>query len=384
MSQMCSDKVKQIVFISEIRNPKTNASSTQIMTRNLLYGFRKNTLNLIFIAIIENKNDKTDISKYYSSLCDELLFINDITRFRTNPLMSKISMVLCLLKTKRLGIPNEILDKVGKNCIVVTHSPSIDAALVGNVIKRLRPDVLNYQYWGDPLALSLITPEQYSIRRIIQKWVERKLHKLADRVIYGTKSLADAQVLLFPEIKVKTHSVEVSYNPEETDIPDDGHDRLRIGYFGNYYSNIRNIIPFYEAARECPYADFIICGSGDMKLQESQHMQIKGRIPQNEVASEEAKLDVVVCLLNRIGVQVPGKVFYQTNTKKIILIITDGPRKREIIEELDQSGRFVFCENNKDSIKTILLKIVSGEIQPIDWDSSMYAPEFICRNIIRG
>ena len=43
----------QVVFISEMRNPKTNASSTQIMTRNILFGLRSLFDSLIFVPILK-------------------------------------------------------------------------------------------------------------------------------------------------------------------------------------------------------------------------------------------------------------------------------------------------------------------------------------------
>ena len=90
----------------------------------------------------------------------------------------------------------------------------------------------------------------------------------------------------------------------------------------------------------------------------------------------------MVCLLNKVGVQIPGKIFYQTNTKKTILVIMDGPRKKQIVEELGPSGRFVFCENDKESIKTTLSSIVSEELIEHKADCRLFSPKQICKGIV--
>ena len=372
----------QIIFVSEMRNPRTNASSTQIMTKNLLGGFRTLTKDLVFIAVISDFKDKDDIAEYYNDLCDTIVFCKDITSYRNNSLMSKISMVKSTVCANKSYIPKEIYKILKEDAVLISHSPSIDAALICNEIKRKKHQIQYIQYWGDPLALSLITPKEYSVKRSIQRWIEQRLHKNADKIVYGTKSLYDAQMELFPEIRSKSISVEVCYNIDECDVSGACGKRLRIGYFGNYYSNIRDIMPFYEAAINIKEADFVIGGSGDIKLKSTDTVSVMSRIPQSEVAKEEAKLDVVICILNKVGVQIPGKVFYPTNTKKSIVVITDGPNKENIIDELNRSGRFVFCDNKKESIERMLYRIINGEFSDKDLKSDYYNPTKICKQIL--
>ena len=68
-------------------------------------------------------------------------------------------------------------------------------------------------------------------------------------------------------------------------------------------------------------------------------------------------MDVLVCLLNKDCIQIPGKIFYNTNSNKPILIILDGPYKEEMQEYLEDFQRFEFCENNEESIRKAVAKI---------------------------
>ena len=91
---------------------------------------------------------------------------------------------------------------------------------------------------------------------------------------------------------------------------------------------------------------------------------------------------VEVCFLNKVGIQIPGKVFYQTNTDKIIIVVLDGPVKNHIKTELEKSNRFVFAENNIDSIKECVKNILSGLIQVNADAKEYYSPAVISQQII--
>ena len=60
----------------------------------------------------------------------------------------------------------------------------------------------------------------------------------------------------------------------------------------------------------------------------------------------------------------------------------DGPRKAEIRSELAQSGRFLFCENDRDSILRALRDIRAGACRAAGYDPQYYAPETACRQLL--
>lgn len=88
---------------------------------------------------------------------------------------------------------------------------------------------------------------------------------------------------------------------------------LLFGYFGGYNSNVRDIRQLYSAF-EGGDSKLLICGNGDIALSERSNIEVLNRVPQSEVASLEAGSDVYICILNKHGIQIPGKVFYLTDT----------------------------------------------------------------------
>ena len=69
-----------------MRNPRTSGSSTQIMTRNLLYGFSKISEHLVFVAVIEKLEDAKDIREYYKELTSDIYFVIENSKDKTNVL----------------------------------------------------------------------------------------------------------------------------------------------------------------------------------------------------------------------------------------------------------------------------------------------------------
>lgn len=372
-----------IVFVAEMRNPKTKASSTQIMTRNLLYGFSQLQRDTIFVPVIADIEDKADIAEYYSGLYSEIIFAIEKSKHKNNVILRQISWLHNAWVPPETIVPENILNIFEENedVILISQSPSVDAAILCMVIKRRFPKIKYIQYWGDPLALSLITPEQYSIKRLLLKAIEKCLHNCADSICYGTESLYAAEVELFPEISGKSYPCRVAYMPEAMNSSGKN-ERIRFGYYGNYYQSIRNILPLYKAFANVKGAELVICGSSDLTLENTPNVQIVSRIPQSEVEEQEAKLDVEVCVLNSVGIQIPGKIFYHSNTEKKILVILDGPRKEKIRQELAKSERFIFCENNVQDIQRVVLEILDGKYSDMKYDHEYYSPKVVCKQII--
>ena len=375
------EQIKRIVFVAEMRNPKTGASSTQIMTRNLLVGFNRLADEVIFVPVVLNESDESDIAFYYSSLCTKMYFSREKTKYKNHVVLRQFSWLYRTIFFPHNVIPDGLLDDIDKNTVLISQSPPIDAAVLCASIRQRKRDVRYVQYWGDPLALSLITPSEYYFKRFLLKTIEKRLHQMADSVVYGTKSLYNAESALFPALRSKASCCRVSYMPDakETTMRNTP---LRFGYFGNYYSKIRNIKPLYEAFLDIKDAELVICGASDIQLDSTENITVRNRIPQSEVEEQESRLDVEICILNTVGIQIPGKIFYHTKTSKKILVILDGPNKDNIKQELSESNRFIFCENNKVDISCVIQQIINGTIDNTDYDPEFYSPETVCKQIL--
>ena len=99
-----------IVFVAEMRNPKTHASSTQIMTRNLLYGFYQIQKELVFVPVIANVADKKDIVEYYSGLYTDIIFAQEKSRCKGSVSLRQISWLLNACLPPRSIVPDKLFN----------------------------------------------------------------------------------------------------------------------------------------------------------------------------------------------------------------------------------------------------------------------------------
>ena len=377
---MCN--YKTIFFVSDVKDPSKDASSTQIMMRNILSGFKQLGYQVCFLAIVDKNCSRDNCKKYYSNVTDEIIFLNRITSTYGGATKKMFSML------KSLFVMISDVDVFNKNnfedCCVITHSPAIDSILYAKVIKKFHPGVRIIQYWSDPITLSLKTIDEYRLKRCLFRYIENKVLSHGDVIVYGTKSLYDTQRIFFKRHSHKMGYCDVCFTTKDsTKIL---HNKNEVfGYLGNYYSTIRNIIPLYKAFSKFSNGRLIICGSGDVKLMPRNNIAVHQRIPQNEILRLEEEIDIEICILNKVGFQVPGKIFYETDTNKKILVILDGPQKDDIFDYLNQFKRFVFCENNEMSILKCLNDLSNGVYDEID-KSELYrlTPQYICQSIING
>lgn len=373
--------IKKVVFFSDVKDPTKDASSTQIMVRNIITGFKSLNVKIYFVAIVEKKCDRKNISSYYSPFVDDIFFVERLTPTYGRPIKKMFFSLFSLFHSSiSIGGIKDVLDE---ECCLVSHSPAIDSCLYAKKIKEKYPKIPFIEYWSDPTTLGLKTIEEYNIKRCIFRYIEKTVLSYCDNIVYGTKSLYDAEKKFFPQYQNKMGYCDVCYNPDSCSNSPKGNSFF--GYLGNYYSNIRNILPLYNAFNSFRLGNLLVCGSSDFKLENTEFVSVQKRIPQNEISLLEKKVDIEICILNKVGFQIPGKVFYETNTNKKILVILDGPVKKEIYDYLVQFKRFIFCENNEKSILETLKEIYSGKYDKIDY-SLVYklSPSHICDSILKG
>ena len=207
---------------------------------------------------------------------------------------------------------------------------------------------LYIQIWGDPMYLDITN--KTLIPKPIIKIKEKKLLERPDKIFYVSPLTLEAEKKLFPEYADKmdvlfpTYQHEYIYEPV-TEIK-------KIGYFGDYYSDVRNIIPLYNAIKNSNYK-LTICGYSDLDLKPTDNILIYGRVPLEQVKKFEKEVDLLVHISNRFGTQIPGKIYQYMGTNKPILFILEN-NKNLIMKIFQPFNRVMFCENNeKDILKTI-------------------------------
>ena len=373
---------RKIVFITEMRDPTKDASSTQIMTRNLISGFRELTEELVLVAVLNNNTDTDNVDAYYSSYVDTIIYTHAVTKGGGRIRNTASMLFSCFHSTYESY--EKILNEVSDQTILISQSPSIDTAILCKLIMKHKSPKKYVQYWGDPMALSLITPQEYNIHRMPAYFIERHLHQFADSVVYGTKPLYIAQKELFKRTKnvYKFAYADVAYKPNN--LYSRTNKERTFGYLGNYYSRIRNITPLFEAFCLNANTSLVIYGQSDLVLSEHENIRVHERVSQEEIEQIENQIDVDICILNRIGIQIPGKLFYQTNTDKIIWVIVDGPEANSIVDYLREFDRFVFSDNSVQSIQETMEEIKDGKYDRSQPVCDRLTPASVCKCIING
>lgn len=376
--------MRNIVFVSEIQDPEVKGSSTQIMTRNILEGFKLNNYRVTFIAITDDDCNDESVIRNFSSLVERIKIIKSKSPVRlTSNKYAGISRLLskAFIKNHYRNLVKEI--NVEDNSIVISHSPSIDSILISSTISRINK--LKYlQYWSDPIAISGIYPENFSYKRIPHYIVERKMLRFADEIIYGTETLYKFQKKLFKKFSSKMRYVDISYS-ESNKTVGKNHNKSEniVTYTGSYKRNVRNIVPLYNSIQDLSNMKLLIYGDSDIQLKSEKNITVKNkRFSQNDIKIIEEKADILVGVLNSSCIQIPGKIFYHTNTDKVILIILDGKYKEEIKRYLEKFQRFEFCDNNEESIRNTLMKIQANNYSVNLSKIKLLSPKYIGRKIV--
>lgn len=303
-------------------------------------------------------------------------------------LVNKIYKIANVYEWVRLlikDIPNIEFDNFDYDIILSASDPKA-SHLLAIELKNLFPNSKGkwVQYWGDPMYADITLKK--NIKKILVKREEKRLIKFADRIIYSTPFTLEAQKKLYPEHSSKMSYVHQGYieRPLKLIESNSNGDKKNIimSYAGSYPSAIRNIIPLYEAMEHLNNVRLNICGKGDMHLSNTKNVKILDMLPFNEVSELEKESDIIICLCNNRGTQIPGKVYYTANYNKPIIIILDGELQDEMYEYFSKFNRYILCKNNKKSI----IEAVTNTIE--SYNSLTYAapsnlsPEAVAQYIL--
>lgn len=217
--------------------------------------------------------------------------------------------------------------------------------------ERLIKNGLDYKYWvqhwGDPMYNDIANNTW--IPKWIIKFKEKHFLRLADVIVYVSPITNKSQKYIFPAFANKMHFVPLPYHKEKVYEPVINR-KLTIGYFGDYNSKIRNIMPLYNFCKESEDCELMLVGGSDIKLDRTENIKIIPRTTQIRVDSLESQCDLLVVITNRIGTQIPGKIYYYAATNKPVLVLLDGENAEEIREYFSEFNRFTLYNNTEESI----------------------------------
>lgn len=214
------------------------------------------------------------------------------------------------------------------------------------------------QIWEDPWFFDL-----YGGHSELIKEEEHKLLQCASEVFYVSPLTLQYQKKYYSDCADKMNYIPLPAMKYENEGTVKTSSSVTFGYFGDYYSVTRDLLPFYNAMCESNSCGYIF-GDSDLKLNETENLKIGRRVTLEQLSNIQGRTDVLVHLCNLRGGQIPGKIYHYSLTNKPILFILDGTveEQQEIKRFFEQFNRYFFCSNNKQSI-----------IEAISYIKSIYA-----------
>ena len=209
------------------------------------------------------------------------------------------------------------------------------------------------QIWEDPWYYDLYGGHTERI-----KAEEHYLLQRASEVCYVSPLTLEYQKKYYRDCSFKMHCIPLPYLAISEQDTISIEDEISFGYFGDYFSKTRNLIPFYDALKSGKFKGYIY-GDTDICLKNTDKIEISGRVTLNKLERIQRQTAVLVHVCNLRGGQIPGKIYHYSSTKKPILFILDGTEeeKKVIKSYFLKFHRYYFCENNKESIQEALLDI---------------------------
>lgn len=161
-------------------------------------------------------------------------------------------------------------------------------------------------------------------------------------------------------------------------------DEVSFGYFGDYYSYTRDLLPFYQALKMIKAKGFIY-GDSDLALKSTEQIAISGRVTLDVLEKIQEQTSVLVHLCNLRGGQIPGKIYHYSATEKPILFILDGTdnEKRVLKDYFSKYNRYVFCDNSVDSIRDAMNDIICNYEKSKGYIVEQFSPKTIVSNLLK-
>lgn len=256
--------------------------------------------------------------------------------------------------------------------IIISSSDPKSAHLFAEKLIKNNPNITKkwIQYWGDPFANDI--NRKSMIPKFFVKKEEKRLLRECDSVIYVSPFTLEKQKEEYKSEASKMIFLPIAYI-EKKIFNETKNKNLTIGYYGDYKKNDRNIKELYDCCKESDY-ELLVAGNSDFVLESSDKIKIMPRQKKAIIEKYEEETDILVCICNRFGTQIPGKIYHYSCTNKPILIILDGNYANEMKEYFESYDRFYTCLNKKEQIQKEIENIKNSNkiFEPCEKLSSKY------------
>jgi hypothetical protein len=255
---------------------------------------------------------------------------------------------------------DELFYKIKYDYLISFSGPVVSHILSNKIIKKMEHKPYYIQQWGDPLTLNMA--DRTIVPSFIKRFIEYTLLKHSDKICYVSPITLMDQKLVFKDLSRKMSYTPTPSQFHEIKNMEIENGELRLGYFGSYNSVARNISPLYQVISSLNNTRLLLVGDSDIKLQSRSNMSIESRVSKHVTNKLMTGCDVLICLLNISGNQIPGKVFHYSGTSKEILIVLDGENREKIKRYFSKYNRYSFCENNTGSISEAIKRYLNNGV----------------------
>lgn len=249
--------------------------------------------------------------------------------------------------------------------VVSNSSPAASHKLVQQLIEDKKLQCKRWiQIWEDPWYFDLYGGHSEKVKQ-----EEHSLLRAATEAYYVSPLTLTYQQRHYPDCANKMKHIPLPYLEVAEDDPA-AWIPGSFGYFGDYYSQTRNLLPFYEALKASGLSGSIY-GSSDLALEGTDRITVSGRVTLDVLARVQERTEVLVHLCNLPGGQIPGKIYHYSATKKPIVFILDGTaEERELLRAyFGQFDRYYFCDNTTESILSAIRSVRADIAAGKTWDS---------------
>lgn len=353
-----------ILFVTA-RPLELNTSST-IRNKAYINGFLQLGFDVVVVTLEADKNHN-NYEEFDSYLKDNIQQIK-ISSGKLGEIKSFVRSNIFLKKLRVIGyklfsmisiyeLPNSTLKSVSQmkidldkfDTVISSSDPKSSHEIARNLL--IKKNIPWIQIWGDPFYSDITRRNKFFNRKIKKK--ENELLALATKVVYVSPLTLINQKKVFPEFSTKMFYVPTPFIKEKKYNRTSSKDRLKFLYLGDYFSHVRDIRPLHKAFLNSKHL-LTICGDSDIKIEICDNIYVSRRVSYRDTQKLITDCDVLIHLSNLKGSQIPGKIFHYSSTNKPILFILDGDNKNEIKLEFQKYNRYIFCNNDPDSINSLI------------------------------
>ena len=209
---------------------------------------------------------------------------------------SKVLRMTSVYDSRKVLVKNVYNISIGeKYDYMVSSSDPKSSHLIALHLIQNNPEIAKVwiQYWGDPF-LTDINNTRIGFGWKKTKKEERKILSHADKIVYVSPFTLKEQQQIYSDLKDKMFFLPVPYYKEKLYK---NNSSKSLGYFGDYYSRNRNIIPLYNCCKNNNY-NITIMGDSDLKLDSDENISILPRQSKKIVEEKEKGAGLLVCVCN--------------------------------------------------------------------------------------